>query len=543
MWRNFAKLRMLQNRNLQTRATLNAGLNAAYFRRLFSVISPDNSENFSRAGIDINEPSENEAFPQHECGLFGVFGHPKAPVLTYYGLFALQHRGQESAGIVTSNGPGTSFLLHKDMGLVSQVFGQAELEQLKGTRAIGHTRYSTTGTSTIKNAQPFVVDCVRGQMAIAHNGNLINADVLRDELERKGSIFQTTADSEIILHLLAQPSANGSNVLAALRRIEGAFSLVIMSERELIAVRDPFGWRPLSLGKLDGAYIISSETCAFDLIHAEFIREIEPGEVLIIDENGLRSERPFQPQQPAFCMFEYVYFARPDSMIGGVNVGKVRMEMGRELARKFPIEADIVVPVPDSGNYAALGFAQELKIPYAHAFVRNHYIGRTFLQPSQLIRDFDVRVKLNLIKEMVAGKRVVVVDDSIVRGTTSRARVVNLREAGAKEVHMRVSCPPHRFACHYGIDFPDPQKLIANQMSMEEIGKYLGVDSLGYLDVEGMVRATGKPINSFCLACFTGDYPLPVDPALDKFIMEKREARAKALADQERHPTLFTDLK
>ncbi|PYL72384.1 MAG: amidophosphoribosyltransferase, partial [Verrucomicrobia bacterium] len=370
------------------------------------------------------EPGEAEAYPRHECGLFGVFGHRNAAVLTYYGLFALQHRGQESAGIVTSNGPGTSFLVHKDMGLVSQVFGQEELAKLKGTRAIGHTRYSTTGTSTIKNAQPFVVDCVRGQMAIAHNGNLINADLLRDELERKGSIFQTTADSEIILHLLARPADNGASVLSALRRIEGAFSLIIMSERELIAVRDPFGWRPLSLGKLDGAYVVASETCAFDLIHAEFIREIEPGEVLIIDENGLRSERPFPDERPAFCMFEYVYFARPDSMIGGVNVGKVRMEMGRELARKFPVEADIVVPVPDSGNYAALGFAQELKIPYAHAFVRNHYIGRTFLQPSQLIRDFDVRVKLNLIKEMVAGKRVVVVDDSIVRGTTARARVV-----------------------------------------------------------------------------------------------------------------------
>ncbi|HYR22105.1 MAG TPA: amidophosphoribosyltransferase [Chthoniobacterales bacterium] len=491
-----------------------------------------------------DEVKARDVYPQHECGLFGVFGHPNAAVLTYYGLFALQHRGQESAGIVTSNGPGTSFLIHKDMGLVSQVFGQRELEQLKGSRAIGHTRYSTTGTSTIKNAQPFVVDCVRGQMAIGHNGNLINADVLRDELERKGSIFQTTADSEIILHLLAQPSDNGAkNVLAALRRIEGAFSLLIMSERELIAVRDPFGWRPLSLGKLDDAYILSSETCAFDLIHAEFVREIAPGEVLIIDENGMRSEFPFQPQQPAFCMFEYVYFARPDSIIGGVNVGKVRTEMGRELARQFPVEADIVVPVPDSGNYAALGFAEEMKMPYEHAFVRNHYIGRTFLQPSQLIRDFDVRVKLNLIKEMVAGKRVVVIDDSIVRGTTARARVVNLREAGAKEVHMRVSCPPHRFACHYGIDFPDPQKLIANQMSMEEIRTYLGVDSLGYLDVEGMVRATGRPINEFCLACFTGNYPLPVDPALDKFIMEKREARAKALVEQERHPTLFADLK
>jgi amidophosphoribosyltransferase len=489
------------------------------------------------------EPSDRATLPQHECGLFGVFGHPNAAVLTYYGLFALQHRGQESAGIVTSNGPGTSFLVHKDMGLVSQVFGQAELEKLKGTRAIGHTRYSTTGTSTVKNAQPFVVDCVRGQMAIAHNGNLINADILRDELERRGSIFQTTADSEIILHLLARPADNGTSVLSALRRIKGAFSLIIMSERELIAVRDPFGWRPLSLGKLDGSYILASETCAFDLIHAEFIREIKPGEVLIIDESGLRSEFPFPREQPAFCMFEYVYFARPDSMIGGVNVGKVRTEMGRELARRFPADADIVIAVPDSGNYAALGFAEELKIPYAHAFVRNHYIGRTFLQPSQLIRDFDVRVKLNLIKEMVAGKRVVVVDDSIVRGTTARARVVTLREAGAKEVHMRVSCPPHRFACHYGIDFPDPEKLIANKMSMEEICKYLGVDSLGYLDVEGMVRATGRKVNQFCLACFNGHYPLPVDPALDKFIMEKREARAKALADQETHPTLFADLK
>src|SRR3982074_1078791 len=267
------------------------------------------------------ELADQEAFPQHEGGLFGVFGHPNAAVLTYYGLFALQHRGQESAGIVTSNGPGQTFLQHKGMGLVSQVFGQEELANLKGTRAVGHTRYSTTGTSTLKNAQPFVVDCVRGQMAIAHNGNLINADLLRDELERKGSIFQTTADSEIILHLLAQPLGNGGSALGPLSRIEGAFSLLIMSERELIAVRDPFGWRPLSLGKLDNAYILASETCAFDLIHAQLVREIEPGEVLIIDENGLRSERPFPDERPAFCMFEYVYFARPDSMIGGVNVG------------------------------------------------------------------------------------------------------------------------------------------------------------------------------------------------------------------------------
>ncbi|HEV3408844.1 MAG TPA: amidophosphoribosyltransferase [Chthoniobacterales bacterium] len=490
-----------------------------------------------------SELPERDAFPQHECGIFAVFGHPNAAVLTYYGLFALQHRGQESAGIVTSDGVGKTFQMHRDMGLVSQVFGAEELERLKGTRAVGHARYSTTGSSTLKNAQPFVVDCFRGQIAVAHNGNLTNAAVLRDELERNGSIFQTTADSEIIPHLLAQPAKNGGSPLSVLRRLEGAFSLLIMSEREIIAVRDPFGWRPLVLGKLDGAYVLASETCAFDLIHAEFIREVEPGEVVIISDDGIRSEWPFPDQRRAFCMFEYVYFSRPDSIIRGVNVGKVRTEMGRELARRFPVEADIVVPVPDSGNYAALGFAQELNIPYEHAFVRNHYIGRTFLQPSQLIRDFDVRVKLNLIKEMVEGKRVVVVDDSIVRGTTARARVVNLREAGAKEVHMRVSCPPHRFACHYGIDFPDPEKLIANQLSLEQICEYLNVDSLGYLDVEGMVRATGKPMNEFCLACFTGDYPLPVDPALDKYIMEKREGRSKALAEEEAHPELFADLR
>jgi amidophosphoribosyltransferase len=486
---------------------------------------------------------ESHPFPQHECGIFAVFGHPNAAVLTYYGLFALQHRGQESAGIVTSKGPASTFQLHRDMGLVSQVFGAEELEQLQGTRAVGHARYSTTGSSTLKNAQPFVVDCFRGQIAVAHNGNLINAAVLRDELESKGSIFQTTADSEIIPHLLAQPSKNGGSPLSVLRRLEGAFSLIIMSESEIIGVRDPFGFRPLVLGRLDGAYILASETCAFDLVHAEFVREVEPGEVVIISEEGIRSERPFPPEDQAFCMFEYVYFSRPDSIMGGINVAKVRTEMGRELARRFPVDADIVVPVPDSGNYAALGFAHELNIPYEHAFVRNHYIGRTFLQPSQLIRDFDVRVKLNLIKEAVEGKRVVVVDDSIVRGTTARARVVNLREAGAKEVHMRVSCPPHRFACHYGIDFPDPEKLIANQMPMDEICKYLGVDSLGYLDVEGMVRATGKPVNQFCLACFTGNYPLPVDPELDKYIMEKREGRSKALAAEAAHPTLFADLK
>lgn len=480
--------------------------------------------------------------PTHECGVFAVFGHPNAAVLTYYGLFALQHRGQESAGIVTANGSNTPFIRHVDMGLVSQVFSPADLDRLKGTRAIGHVRYSTTGSSNLKNAQPLMVDCARGQLAIGHNGNLVNAGLLRDELERKGSIFQTTVDSEIILHLLAQPH-DSSGVLAALRNIQGAFSLVMMSEREIIGVRDPFGFRPLALGKLDGAYVLSSETCAFDLIHAEFIREIEPGEVVIINEDGIRSEFPFKVEKRAFCVFEYVYFARPDSVIGDVTVARVRTEMGRQLARLHPVEADIVVPVPDSGNYAAFGFAEELGIAYSHAFVRNHYIGRTFLQPTQLIRDFNVRVKLNLIKEAVAGKRVVVVDDSIVRGTTARARVVNMREAGAKEVHMRISCPPHRFACHYGIDFPDPEKLLANQCSLEQIRDYLGADSIGYLDIDGMVKATGQDSESFCLACFNGKYPVPVDPSVDKFIMERRRQRLNLLASTQEQPELFDRLR
>lgn len=483
--------------------------------------------------------------PTHECGVFAIFGHPNAAVLTYYGLFALQHRGQESAGIVTATGPNSPFQRHVDMGLVSNVFKADALDRLKGTRAIGHVRYSTTGSSTLLNAQPLMFSTGRGQIAIGHNGNLVNAAVLRDELEQRGSIFQTTVDSEIILHLLAQPRSGPSyapssnSVLGALRRIQGAFSLVLMSEREIIGVRDPFGFRPLSLGRLEGAWVLSSETCAFDLIHAEFVREIEPGEVVIIDENGVRSEFPFKQERRAFCMFEYVYFARPDSIISDINVARVRTEMGRELARRHPVEADLVVPVPDSGNYAALGFSEELNIPYNHAFVRNHYIGRTFLQPTQLIRDFNVRVKLNLIKEAVAGKRVVVVDDSIVRGTTARARVVNLREAGAKEVHMRISCPPHKHACHYGIDFPDPEKLIANQHTLEQIRDYLGADSIGYLDVPGMVRATGQDEKTFCLACFNGEYPVPVDPNLDKYIMERRAHRSDLLA-QDGHPELFT---
>ena len=471
--------------------------------------------------------------PTHECGVFAIFDHPDAARIVYYGLFALQHRGQESAGIVAAKGAEGPFAVHKGMGLVSQVFSPEVLDSLSaGTQAIGHVRYSTTGSSTIKNAQPLVVDTGRGQIAIGHNGNLINAAQLREELEAKGSIFQTTVDSEIILHLLAQPRGSGA-VLSALRRIEGAFSIVLMGEREILGFRDPYGFRPLCIGKKDDAYVLSSESCALDLIQAEYIREVEPGEVVIIDSSGIRSEWPFPSTRSAFCIFEYVYFARPDSTISGVNVSKARVEMGRELARQHPVDADLVIPVPDSGVYAALGFAEELGIPYYPAFVRNHYIGRTFIQPTQRIRDFNVRVKLNLITEAVRNKRVVVVDDSIVRGTTARSRVVTLREAGAKEVHMRISCPPHKFACYYGIDFPDPEKLLANQCSKEDICRYLGADSIGYLDLQGMIRASGRPAEAFCTACFSGDYPVPYDAAFDKFIMEKRLGRVRLLDKEE----------
>lgn len=482
-----------------------------------------------------NESRPERHKPSHECGVFAVFGHADAAMLTYYGLFALQHRGQESAGIVSAKGSDSPFATHKGMGLVSQVFSPADLESLSGTRAIGHVRYSTTGSSTRRNAQPFVVDTARGQIAVAHNGNLVNAAELRAELEAKGSIFQTTVDSEIVLHLLAQPRES-SSVLGVLRHLEGAFSLVLMGEREIIGVRDPHGFRPLSIGRKDGAYVLASESCAFDLIRAEYVRDVEPGEVVIIDNAGIRSEWPFRAARSAFCVFEYVYFARPDTNIGGTNVGSVRVEMGRELARRCPAEADLVVPVPDSGVYAALGFAEELGIPYYPAFVRNHYIGRTFIQPTQRIRDFNVRVKLNLIGEAVRGKRVVVVDDSVVRGTTARARVVNLREAGAAEVHMRISCPPHKFACYYGIDFPDPDKLLANQCTHEEICKYLGADSLGYLDYDGMIAATRRPASDFCAACFNGEYPVPYNSAFDKLIMERRAGRARLIDRDERLP-------
>jgi len=476
-----------------------------------------------------------DTHPRHYCGVFGVYGHPNAAELTYYGLYALQHRGQESAGIAATDGKN-SFLAHRGMGLVPQVFTPETLHRLIGNAAIGHTRYSTTGSSNIINAQPLVVDCAKGHIAIGHNGNLTNAAQLREELEARGSIFQTTVDSEIILHLLAQPARGGheSSLVETMRRIEGAYSLVILTGTELIGVRDPHGFRPLSLGRMaSGAWVLASETCAFDLIEAEFVRDIEPGEIVIINEHGVRSVQAFPDhQRRAFCVFEYVYFARPDSTIANRNVYKVRVDMGRQLAREHPIEADIVVPVPDSGNCAALGYSLQSGIPFEMAFVRNHYVGRSFLQPSQFIRDFAVRVKLNLIGELVRGKRVVIVDDSIVRGTTSRARVTSLKEAGAKEVHVLISCPPHRNPCVYGIDFPERSKLMAANYSADEIRQYLAADSLGYLSEEGMVAATGQDRNSFCLACYNGEYPVKYDPLTDKHIIERRRQRGNSLLSE-----------
>ncbi len=471
-------------------------------------------------------------YPKHYCGVFGIHGHPNAAELTYYGLYALQHRGQESAGIVTCD--GRQFRKHVGMGLVSQIFDSEKLHALVGEMAVGHTRYSTTGSSQLSNAQPMTVNSSKGQLAIAHNGNLTNAAELRDALESKGLPFQTTVDSEIILMLLAQPTLGGkeNNLVQTVRRIEGAYSLVIMTEQELIGVRDPHGFRPLSIGRVGDSWVLASETCAFDLIHARFVRDVEPGEIVIINQDGLKSIQAFPEQtRRAFCIFEYVYFARPDSTIANRNVYEARVEMGRQLAREHPIDADIVVPVPDSGNCAALGYSEESRIPFEMAFVRNHYVGRSFLQPSQLIRDFDVRVKLNLIGELVKGKRVIIVDDSIVRGTTCKARVKTLKEAGAKEVHVRVSCPPHRNPCVYGIDFPDRSKLMAANHSLEEICRYLNADSLAYLSQEGMVKATGLSGNSFCMACYDGDYPVPYDPMADKHIMERRRARVETLSE------------
>ncbi len=441
-----------------------------------------------------------------ECGIFGIWNHPEAANLTSLGLYALQHRGQESAGIAATD--GQAFHVEKAMGWVADVFGRERLRRLPGTRAIGHVRYSTAGTSTLKNAQPITATTGRGPVALAHNGNLVNAEALRAELEQGGAVFQSNSDTEVILHLLARASGASleEQLPQALARVAGAYSLLMLTPDAVVAVRDPNGFRPLSLGKLGDTWIVASETCALDLLEATFVRDIEPGEVLFINEQGLRSFKPFPPKERLQCVFEYVYFSRPDSLLWGRNVLGVRKALGHQLAREQPAEADIVIPVPDSGMGAALGFSEESGISFQVGLIRNHYVGRTFIEPRQGIRHFGVKVKLNPVRETLDGRRVVVVDDSIVRGTTSRKIVKMLRNAGAREVHVRISSPPIHWPCYYGIDTPTRKELIASSHQVEEIRRYLEADSLGYLSLDGMLKSTGANPGHFCHACFTGDY-------------------------------------
>ncbi len=442
------------------------------------------------------------------CGLFGIYGHREASMQAYLGLYALQHRGEESCGIVTSNGRRT--YQRKAMGTVSDVFDKAALKKLKGHLAIGHVRYSTTGSSVLKNAQPFVINYKKGTVAIAHNGNLTNSIELRNRLERDGSIIQTTMDSEIILHLLVKAKSDNikESLIETLPQVRGAYSLLLITNDLLIGARDPYGFRPLAIGKLGESFVLASETCALDLIGAKYVRDVEPGEIVIINKNGLESIKPFSPTRKAFCIFEFIYFARPDSNIFTKNVYLTRKRLGRALAKEHPVKgADFIMPIPDSGMYAALGFSEESKIPIEMGMIRNHYIGRTFIQPSQHIRDFNVKIKLNPIKSVLKNKKIIVVEDSIVRGTTSKIRVKTLREAGAKEVHMRVSCPPIISPCYYGIDFPTTKELIAPGHSIEEIRKFIGLDSLKYLSLGGMLNSMLLPKEAFCTACFTKDYP------------------------------------
>ena len=448
---------------------------------------------------------------KEECGVFGIFNHPEASNLTYLGLHSLQHRGQESAGIATSD--GTNLHTHREMGLVSDIFTQDVFQKLSGQNAIGHVRYSTQGSNHTKNTQPIVITYSRGQLAIAHNGNLTNAITLREELEQDGAIFQSTTDTEVIVHLIARSKHEAlvDRVVESLMRCKGAYSLLFLSPHDLIAARDPYGFRPLALGKLGDSPVIASETCAFDLIEATFIREIEPGEVLVISNNEIQSFKPFQEVKHAHCVFEFIYFSRPDSLVFGRNVYQVRKELGRHLAREHPTNADLVIAVPDSGVPAAMGYAEESTLPLELGLLRSHYMGRTFIEPQQSIRNFGVKLKLNAVKEVLKGKRVVIVDDSIVRGTTSRKIIKMIRTAGAKEIHMRISSPPMKFSCYYGIDTPIEKELIANTLSVEEINKYLTSDSLGYLSLEGVMQAVKnyKPIQnneSFCNAFFTGNY-------------------------------------
>ncbi len=443
-----------------------------------------------------------------ECGVFGIFGHPDAANLTYLGLYALQHRGQESAGIVSSD--GKRLYGEKAMGLVADIFNEDRIKKLPGHMAIGHNRYSTAGGSFAINIQPILVNFALGGLAVAHNGTLVNAGILKDELEAYGSIFVTTTDTEVIVHLIAQSRAATlhERIVDALSHVQGSYSLLIITEDELIAVRDPHGFRPFSLAELDGAYVVASETCAFDLIEATYIRDIAPGEMLVINSKGIQSSFPFKPANPSHCIFEFIYFARPDSMVFGQNVYTIRKEFGRQLARETGVEADVVIPVPDSGVPAALGYAEEAGIRFDTGLIRNHYVGRTFIEPQQSIRHFGVKIKLNPVKDALRGKRVVVVDDSIVRGTTSKKIIKMIRNAGAAEVHLRISSPPTSYPCFYGIDMPTRQELIASSHSIEEIRKYITADTLGYISMEGIQKVVPHPMN-FCAACFDGEYPVP----------------------------------
>jgi amidophosphoribosyltransferase len=462
--------------------------------------------------------------PREACGLFGIQGYPEAAKLCYFGLYALQHRGQESTGIAVTK--DESILSHKGMGLVHDIFDMASLDQLQGESAIGHVRYSTTGSSVLFNAQPFVVRHRKKSYAVAHNGNLVNALTLKNELEESGSIFQTTMDSEVFLHLFVRNLKFGFEqaLVETVSKLKGAFSFVMLTSRgEVVGIKDVHGFRPLCLGKLNGQYVLASESCALDLIQADLVRELEPGEIVIISADGIKSIRIPAEKDRAFCIFEFIYFARPDSTIFGQNVYQIRKAHGRCLAREAPVDADLVMPFPDSGTYAALGYSEASGIPFEMGMIRNHYVGRTFIEPTQSMRDFGVRIKLNPVKELLKNKDIIIIEDSIIRGTTVKTRVRALRELGVNRVHMRVSGPPHRYPCHYGIDFSTRGELIAADHSVEELEDILGLDTLRYLSLEGLLKSTGieDPEKNFCRACFDGCYPVEFDAFLTKDCLEK----------------------
>jgi len=443
------------------------------------------------------------------CSVVGIYGNENASKLAFYSLFAMQHRGQEAAGISSSD--GTHIHTIKDRGLVTQIFKEEHFKILKGHMAIGHTRYSTAGDDSILDAQPVFARYGLGEISIVHNGNLVNAREIREDLIKRGAIFQSNMDTENLIHLIAKNYEKNTlkeRIIDAVKKIKGAFSLIILSRSKMFAIRDPFGFRPLSLGKIkSGGYIVASETCAFELVGAEYVRDIKPGEMVIFENEEIKSEMIFEPT-PKQCIFEYIYFARPDSNVFGKNVYSIRKQMGRELAKELPVDADMVVPVPDSGVAAALGYSQESQIPFEMAIMRNHYVGRTFIEPTQEIRDLKVKMKLSPIKHKIEGKKLVVIDDSIVRGTTSRRIVRMLKEAGAKEVHMRIASPATTGPCYYGVDTPTKEELIASKMSVNEICKYIEADSLAYLSIEGMVRAVKDKKENYCFACFDGEYPI-----------------------------------